>query len=257
VERVLKEIQMAVKNGCKEIWITSQDNAAYGLDVGERLLPELLKKVCEIPGKFFVRIGMMNPRNVLPMLSYLIEAYKNKKIYKFLHLPVQSGDNDLLIAMKRGYTVEDFEKIVKVFEKNFRFQLWTDVIVGYPGEGEKEFEKTFDLIKKVEPDWVNVSKFGKRPGTKIGKQLPSEIVKERSRKISELVRKISLKKNEEWIGWVGEILISEKGKERGQWIGRNFAYKPILIEDETSLGKFLRVKVVDARPSYLIGKVLN
>ncbi len=257
LEKVVKEINLAIKEGCKEIWITSQDNAAYGAEEGKRLLPELLKKICEIPGNFYVRVGMMNPKNVLKILPDLIKAYKNKKIYKFLHLPLQSGDNEILKKMKRGYTREDFEKIVKNFEDNFRFQLWTDVIVGYPGETEKQFEKTIEVIKKVKPDWVNVSKFGKRPKTEAEKlkQLDSKIVKERSKRISAIVEKIAFEKNKEWIGWEGKALISEKGR-KGKWIGRNFAYKPIVIE-KGSLGKLVKVRIIDATPSYLIGKVLS
>jgi len=254
-EMIIKEIGLALKNGCKEIWLTAQDTASYGLDDSTDL-PELLNEISKIPGKFFVRVGMMNPKNVLPILKDLINSYKSKKIYNFLHLPIQSGDNEVLERMKRGYKVRDFLKIIEEFKKNIRIQLWTDVIVGFPEEKEEQFENTVKLIKEIKPDWINVSKFGARPGTEAAKlkPLPSQIVKERSRKISKIVREISLEKNREWINWEGEILISKKGKNPNQWMGRNFAYKNILVESkENLLGKFVKVKIKEANYSYLKG----
>jgi len=259
-EKILEEISLSVKNGCKEIWVTTQDTACYGFDEDGIRLPELLKEITKILGKFFVRVGMMNPNNVLPMISDLITAYKNKKIYKFLHLPVQSGDNEILEKMNRIYKVEDFEEIVKAFKENFRLQLWTDVIAGYPGETKEQFERTLELIKRVKPDWVNVSKFGSRPNTEAAKlkPLPSGIVKERSRIASEIVREISLEKNKEWMDWKGTVLVSERGKKPGQWRGRNFAYKPVLVGSNNNLlGKFVEVKIVEASTSHLMGSIIK
>ncbi len=251
---IIKEIENSIKHGCKEIWVTSQDNASY--EYNGIKLPELLNEISDISGKFFVRVGMMNPKNVLPILKDLINSYKNKKIYNFLHLPVQSGDNRILEKMNRGYKVEDFLKIVEEFRKNLKIQLWTDVIIGFPGETEEKFGNTVKLIKKIRPDWVNVSKFGKRPKTPVKKfkQISSKIISKRSEEISKIVRQISLEKNREWINWEGDILISKKGKNPGQWMGRNFAYKNILIENkENLLGKFVKIEVKEANYSHLKG----
>ncbi len=256
-EMIIKEIENSVKQGCKEIWITSQDNASY-LDKGIKL-PELLNEISSIPGKFFVRVGMMNPKNVLPILKDLINSYKSKKIYNFLHLPVQSGDNEVLERMNREYKTEDFLKIVEEFRKNLKIQLWTDVIIGFLGETEEKFENTVKLIKEIRPDWVNVSKFGKRPRTPVKnlKQLPSKIMSKRSEIISKIVRETSLEKNKEWINWEGDVLISKKGKNPSQWMGRNFAYKNILIENKESLlGKFVKLKVKEASHSHLKGVLI-
>lgn len=253
-EMIIKEVRNSLRQGCKEIWITSQDNASYCR------LPQLMNDITKIKGNFLVRIGMMNPKNVLPILPDLISAYRNEKIFKFLHLPVQSGDDIILKRMNRGYKVRDFEKIVGEFEKNFRYQLWTDIIVGFPGETEKQFQNTFKLIEKVRPDWVNVSRYGPRPGTPASKmrQLDSDIVNSRSAKLSSLVRNISLEKNRKWIGWEGEILIYKRGKARNQWFGRNFAYKPFSIELKgNNLGKALRIKAVEARRSFIMAEVLK
>jgi MiaB-like tRNA modifying enzyme len=254
-EMIIKEIENSIKQGCKEVWLTSQDSASYGLDEGRSRLPELLKDVSNIQGKFFVRIGMMNPKNVLPMLQDLISSYQSNKIYKFLHLPIQSGDDNILEKMNRGYNVEDFLKIVKEFRKNIDFTLWTDVIVGFPEETEEQFENTIKIIREIRPDWTNVSKFGLRPKTlaKNLKQVNPKTISKRSEIMSDIVRKISLEKNKGWIGWKGDVLISKKGKEPGQWLGRNFAYKLVLVESkENLLGKLAKAEVKETDFSHLI-----
>lgn len=250
---IISDIQNSVKEGCKEIWITSQDTAAYGIDNGFRL-PALLRKITTIPGNHKIRIGMMNPANVLPMLNDLIIAYKHPKIYRFLHLPVQSGSDEVLEAMNRKYTVDEFKKIYYAFKKQFPdLTFSTDIIVGYPGETEEDFKKTLKLIEEIKPDIVNISMYGKRPHTKVEeKEVPPFRIKERSRKLTEIVNKIKEEKNKKWIKWEGEVLISQKGS-KGGFIARNYVYKPILL-NKGKLGEFSRVSIVDARTGYLVGK---
>ena len=252
-DMIVKEVQDSVKQGCREVWITSQDNASY--ENGK--LPVLMNDISGISGNFRVRIGMMNPKNVLSILPNLIESYRNEKIFKFLHLPVQSGDDAILKKMNRGYKAKDFERIIKGFDNNFRYQLWTDVIVGFPGETEKQFQNTFKLIEKVRPDWVNVSKYGHRPNTQASKmkRLDSKTVTKRSSKLSSLVRRLSLEKNREWIGWEGEIMIYKRGKAMNQWFGRNFAYKQFMVAMKGSfLGKRVPVRAVQARRAFMVAE---
>lgn len=255
-EMIIKEVENSIKQGCKEVWLTSQDDASYGLDEGKSRLPELLKDISNIPGKFFVRIGMMNPKNVLPILQDLIISYQSNKIYKFLHLPIQSGDDDILEKMNRGYDVENFLKIVKEFRKKLDFTLWTDVIVGFPEETEEQFENTIKIIKEIKPDWTNVSKFGLRPKTsaKNLNQINPKIISKRSEAMSEIVRKITLEKNKGWIGWKGDVLVSKKGKKPGQWLGRNLVYKLVLVESrENLLGRLVKAEIEKVDFSHLIG----
>ncbi len=246
-EKIIEEVSSAVEQGCREIWITSQDNSCYGFDAGGNL-PELLDSISQINGEFFVRAGMMNPKNVMQILPELIESYKSEKIYKFLHLPVQSGSDDILEKMNRGYIAADFKKIVSTFREAFPgLQLWTDVIAGFPGESETDFLAIVELLKDIRPDFVNISKYGVRDSTASAKmkQLPTEIKKERSRTITRLVEEMSLEKNKEWLGWKGDVLITEK--KENAWLGRNFAYKPIIVNsDKELLGKVVKAKIVDA-----------
>ena len=255
-EEIVQRIQNDMRFSAKEIWLTGQDMACYGRDIDLNLV-NLLQEVCSIKGDFFVRVGMMTPNYVLDMLDELVEAFRNEHVFKFLHLPVQSGDNEVLKRMNRFYSVEDFQRIIEAFRRAIpNITISTDVICGFPTESEEAFERTLTLIEQVKPDIVNVAKFFSRPGTlaeKMESIVSASNVTERSKRLAELVRRISAEKNRAWMNWTGKILIDERGKQPDSWIGRNFAYKPIVIksEDETLFGKFLNVRVVTTFQTYL------
>lgn len=257
-EKIIENIGQAVKEGCREIWLTAQDTACYGFDSGSNL-SELLESVCNIGSDFSIRVGMMNPEHALKILPQLIESYRNEKVCKFLHLPVQSGSDNVLEKMNRRYKAEDFIRIVSEFRKAFpRIQVWTDIIVGFPGETGEDFEKTIELMKKTKPDFVNVSQFGPRPGTPAEKmeQVPGEVKKERSKKLSELLKQIYLENNSKWIGWEGKVLVTEKSKTG--FLGKNFAYKPVQVKsDKDILGKCVNVKITKAGSSALFGEIIE
>lgn len=258
-ETIIERVSKAVSEGVKEVWMTSQDSGAYGRDIGTNLA-ELLRECCRVEGKFRIRVGMMNPNHVLSMLPELIHAYQEEKIFKFLHLPVQSGDNKTLKRMNRYYTVSEFKNIVHSFkEKIPEVTLSTDVICGFPGESQEDFEETLHLIEEVQPDIVNISKFFSRPKTLAERmeQLDVRDVKNRSRRLTRLVDAVLVRRNRGWLNWEGEILVDEKGKGNSL-IGRNFAYKPIVIHTkEPALGRFIRVKVINTFRTHLEGEVVN
>lgn len=253
-DNIRDAVKTGLSEGYKEFHLTSEDSSAYGMDIGTNL-PELLESIARVEGKFLVRVGMMNPLHFKKVeISSLIEAYKNGKIFKFLHLCVQSGSNDILKIMRRGYTVEDFIYYAKEFQKEIpELNLLTDIIVGHPEETEEDFKQTLDLIKKIKPDAVNISKFGARLGTLAAKmkKINSKIVSERSKKLHHSVRKISLGKNKKWLKWKGEIIVDEEGKNFVE--GRNFSYKPIVIKEKINLGEIIQVKIVDAKENFLVG----
>jgi len=258
VTEVSERVRKDLAAGAKEFWVTSQDMACYGRDVGTNLAA-LLKALCAVEGDFRVRVGMMTPNLVADGLDDLIEAFKNEKVFKFVHLPVQSGDDQVLRRMRRFYTVEGFKEVVDAFRAVFpEVTLATDVICGFPGETQEAFGNTLKIINEVKPDIVNVSKFFARRGTAAAEMRdavvePAEI-KRRSTETAKLVKRVSLERNQRWVGWNGEVLVDEKGKVPGSWIGRNFAYKPVTLKSSTGLlGKTLRVKVVKAFSTYLAG----
>ena len=258
VEAVVSRVRELAHDNIAELWITAQDTGAYGLDKGCDLAA-LLEEICDIRGEFLVRVGMMNPNNVLGMLDRLVEAYMCEMVFKFLHLPVQSGNDRVLRLMNRSYTVDDFKRIVDSFRREIpELSLSTDVICGFPGEDEGAFEDSLELVREVEPDVVNVSKFSHRPNTVAAgmKQLSSQVVKARSKKMAELCKRISLKRNRRWLKWIGEMLVDEGG-EGSSMVGRNFAYRPIVVDGgHDLLGKRINVKVREVTATYLLGNLL-
>jgi MiaB-like tRNA modifying enzyme len=190
-EEIICLIKNLVKNN-KKILLTAQDTGCYGFDIGTNLA-ELLERIVALDGNFTVRVGMMNPQHLKKQLPRLVKVFKNPKIIPFLHVPVQTGSDKVLKDMKRGYKVADFLEITKAFRKEVpAIYFSTDIIVGFPTETNKDFDKTLELIKKVKPENVNISQFYPRPRTaaKKMKQLPTEIKKQRSRQLAELCGRI-------------------------------------------------------------------
>jgi len=248
---ILEEVEDSINEGVKEIWLTSQDMGSYGIESGKSLLPRLIECVSKIDGLFLVRIGMMNPIYLKPILEDLAEAYLKPKIFRFLHLPVQSGSN--------RDKVELFKEIVTFMRSRIKdLTLSTDIIVGYPTEDEEDFEKTVKLIEEIKPDMINLSRFFPRPGTPAErlKPLDPRLVKKRSKLMSEVAREAALRAGERWIGWRGIALVDEIG-ERGEAIARNLSYKPIVLKENGRrlFGKFVEVEIESIRPYCLLGRV--
>ena len=258
-EKIIKSIKNDLDAGCKEIWITSQDNAAYGNEERKYLLPELLRDILKLKGNFFVRLGMMNPNNIKKILPELIELYKHPKMFKFLHLPIQSGSNKILKSMNRFYKKQGILKIIKEFKKQIPdITISTDIIVGFPGETEKDFQETLDIIKEIKPEILNRSNFGKRPGTPAAKMksISPETIKKRATKLMNLHLEICKENQKSWLGKQVKVLIDKKGFEN-TWLGRSYNYKLFAIHSKQNiLGKFVNVKVKKLLPHYLIGDLL-
>jgi MiaB/RimO family radical SAM methylthiotransferase len=259
---VLERVKKDVAAGVREVWLTSQDMACYGLDKGSNL-PELLTSVCDVQGQFKIRVGMMTPNHAKGFVSNLIDAFRNEKIFKFVHLPLQSGDDEILKRMRRFYSAEDFKETVRTFRESFpEITVETDVICGFPGESEEAFQHTMRSIAEVRPDIVNVSKFFARPKTEACRMekdfvSPSHI-KQRTGLIAQQAKKTSLERNQRWIGWTGEIIVDEVGKVKGTMVGRNFVYKPVVVTAADSvLGKTLHVRIAGAFSTYLEGEVVS
>lgn len=258
VQEIVAIAEKGVREGVKEIWLTSQDTGCYGFDI-KTDLPTLLQALVEIPGDFKIRVGMMNPHHVLKISKGLSEIYKHDKMFKFLHLPLQAGSNSVLEHMKRGYTIEQFMQIWQDFKKEIpELNLMTDIIVGYPIETEEDYFKTLTVIRQMNPDSINISKFWPRPKTPAAalEQLPVEVVKHRAKVLMDVFQNISKMQNERWLGWNGSIIIDEKGELPRQWIGRNYAYKQVIVEGDYKMGDVVSVKIEKANTFDLRGLVV-
>jgi len=242
MDAIRNDVKEHLKSGCREIWITSNDTGAYMVEQGgKQKIVELLDNILSIPMDFMLRVGMMNPGNTITVLDELIEIYKNPKMFKFLHIPIQAGNNEVLKQMNRRYSVEDFVKIVEAFRKEIPdITISTDIIVGFPTETEEQFNDSLNLIKKIRFDTVNISRYAAREGTIAAKmnQIPPEILKERSREMTKVFYEIMLERNREWIGKKCKIIID----------------RPVIVKGNYRLGDILDVEIFDATKFDLRGE---
>lgn len=248
---LLRRFESAVKSGVKEIRLTSQDCGAYGKDNGSSL-PALMKKLLAVDGDYMVRIGMINPNHALEFVDELVSVLKHPRVFKFIHLPVQSGSNRILRLMNRKYSSEDFVSLVEKLRKAIpKLTIATDVITGFPSENEDEFKETYSLLEKLRFPVVNITKFYPRSGTpaKKMKVLPNSVAKRRSTALAELQKNLFI--NDDWLCWEGNIIIDEVGK-LGSVVGRNEYYKPVVVKkDDLALGSVAKVRVVRSFQHYL------
>ena len=260
-EKILAAVKSAVERGAKEIRITSQDCSAYGWESPDRAkLPELLELITtSVDGDFRIRVGMMNPFTIIHILDELLDAFDSEKIFKFFHVPVQSGSDKVLRDMKRDYKAEDFIEIVRSIRTRFQDStICTDFIIGFPTEAEEDFLSSLSLLNELKPEKVNITRFSPRPGTGASelKDLLEREKKTRSRMFSSLYHKILLEKNNDLEGKEFPVLITEQG-EKGGVIGRDPAYRMVVINDDLPLGATYTVRITEAKSTYLLGEVHN
>jgi threonylcarbamoyladenosine tRNA methylthiotransferase CDKAL1 len=253
VDSIVSDIQQAVDDGCKEIWVTAEDTSTYN-DNGVRI-PELLDRITAIEGDFRVRVGMTTPNSLDEVMPGLLESLKNEKMYHFIHIPIQAGNDDILKGMRRKYTVQQFKDVVEKLRAVYPdIGLSTDIICGFPGETDEQFQDSLDLVTWLRPDVLNINRFWERPGTDAA-EMPGRLhgrdTKERSRRMTTLWKELAVDVGMKWMGWEGEILLSEDGKNDTK-VGRNFVYKSIAVKTDKPLGAFIKVKVKDVGIGFLI-----
>ena len=258
-EKICEAVKSAVERGAKEIRITSQDCSAYGWESSEIVkLPELLEMITSVEGDFRMRVGMMNPFTMIYILDELLDTFDSKKIFKFFHVPVQSGSDKVLRDMNRNYKVADFVEIVKSIRQRFEDStICTDFIIGFPTETEEDFFSSLSLLDELKPEKVNITRFSPRPETEVSKlkDLLEREKKKRSRIFSSLYQKIVREKNNELEGKKLPVLITERGKKGGV-ICRDPAYRLVVLNEDLPLGATYTVRVTEARSTYLLGAVV-
>ena len=254
---IVRQVNKEIEDGCKEIWLSSTDNGCYGLEI-DTYLPTFINSVSEIPKDFKIRVGMMNPMYMPRIRDGLLKSFENDKVFRFLHVPVQSGSDKVLNDMKRGHTAKTFRNAVKRFRSKFlNFTISTDVIVGFPSETEADFDQTIELLEETRPDIVNLSKYSQRPGTEAAtwKQIEVLEVRRRSKLVFELSRRISHENNKKWIDWTGDVIFDERTDDAIK--GRNFAYKPIFVKDYVEIGERHQVTIIDVTDHSLLGAITS
>lgn len=255
---LIGEFNMMLDSGAKEVLIAAQDTACYGRDIGTNL-PELLKRLLKRDGEYRIRIGMMNPNHLEAMADELMEIMEDERVYRFLHMPVQSGSDDVLRSMRRGYDVKSFFGIVDRLRKRFPdISISTDLITGFPGETEEDHLKSMELIGTLRADTVNITRFSTRPGTDASTfkdQIQGNVSKKRSTELTEKKMFVEYDVNRTMVGERYRVLVTEKGKD-GTVIARTDNYRPVGIDENVPLGTFLDVEIVDCAPTHVVGRMI-
>lgn len=267
-EKILKSIQSDIQSGAKEIWLTSQDCASYGLDKlnplnnnSQSQFPQLLKEILSLKGNFKLRLGMSNPNHIYPILNQLIEIYSHKKIYKFLHIPIQSANNQVLKDMNRKYKIQQVEEIIKKFKQALpNITIATDIISSYPTETNQAHKNNLEFIKTYKPDVLNLSKFSSHKQTSASKlkQLPIKTINKRTTEIMMIHRETTKQNKEKFLNKTIQVLVNKKLPNTNIFEARDNNYNIILItsKDKSILGKTLEVKIKQIGVHHMIGEII-
>jgi len=258
VGEIVCEVEELVRRGRKEVTLVGQNVDSYGHDLpGHPDLADLLNGLSSIDDLVRIRFLTNHPMDIS---LKLIDAMASlNKVCEHLELPVQAGNDDILRAMRRGYTVERYRELVHTIRcKIPQISLSTDIIVGFPGETEGQFEHSLSLVKEMRFDVVHVAAYSPRPGTIAWREyqdnIPSEVKKERLHKIEELQAAIASEINSQLQGREVEVLV--EGRKKGKWFGRTRSNKLVFFEDAGDwLGQLARVQIGKTSPWSLGGEV--
>ena len=272
---IVDRVRQAIEEGVIEIWLTSEDTGAYGRDIGTSL-PELLKKIIDVmPPPTMLRVGMTNPPYILEHLDAMVDILNHPRVYSFLHVPVQSGSNNVLDKMNREYLIEEFHEVCDFLKEYVPdITLATDIICGFPTENEADHAETIKLVEKYKFPVLNISQFYPRPGTVAAKwkKVPTADVKKRSSAVTKVFD--SYTTNLHYMGetvlvWVigfDDRKAAEK-TQKPQLLGHTKSYTKVVInQDEASLGgqpaeallgRVIEVKVTETHKWHISGHITN
>lgn len=254
-EEILRQVRAFVQAGAYEIQLTAQDVSSWGLDTGHSL-PELIRSLDDIPGDHRIRVGMMNPATVKGQTGRLVDAFSGDHIFKFIHLPVQSGSDAVLARMGRGYTCAEFEEIVRLFRKRYpHITVATDMIVGFLGETETDFSASLDLIRRMKPAKVNVTRYSPRPFTPLAreKDYPDHIKKDRSRTMNAVAEEVYTSLNSAHLGKIVPFIVTENLR-KGSVMARSPEYTGIVIREDLPVGFMGEALIRKDRKYFFIGE---
>ncbi|KAH9692316.1 threonylcarbamoyladenosine tRNA methylthiotransferase [Citrus sinensis] len=261
VESLVGRVRTVIADGVKEVWLSSEDTGAYGRDIGVNLPILLNAIVAELPpdGSTMLRIGMTNPPFILEHLKEIAEVLRHPCVYSFLHVPVQSGSDAVLSAMNREYTLSDFRTVVDtLIELVPGMQIATDIICGFPGETDEDFNQTVNLIKEYKFPQVHISQFYPRPGTPAArmKKVPSAVVKKRSRELTSVFEAFTPYLGME--GRVERIWITEIAADGIHLVGHTKGYVQVLVPSTGNmLGTSALVKITSVGRWSVFGEVIK
>jgi MiaB-like tRNA modifying enzyme len=250
IEAVVDSVRKAVEAGAVEVELTGMDLGSYGIDLyGKRKLVELIERIVGgVRGNYMLRIGMLNPEHMSELIDGIIEVLRSsRRIYKFLHIPLQSGSDKVLKLMGRRYTIDYYREIVRELKKSVAdISIATDIIVGHPGEDEEDFEETLRVIRELEFERVHLSGYSMRPLTLSASmpQIDTSTKKTRLKKALEAIVEVGLKVRRKYLHNVVEGFVTER---TNTWIARLENYIPVVVKssDGVGFGEWVRVYIDD------------
>ena len=258
-ENIVNEVKNLVKAGYKEITLLGQNVNSYGTDGSTDMsFAQLLDHVASIEGNFRVRFMTSHPKDFNEDVVKVMK--KHDKICKLVHLPVQSGSNDVLKAMNRRYTRERYLEEINMLRKYIpEAEVTTDIIVGFPGETEVDYQATETLVKEVNYASAFTFVYSPRQGTKAAvmeNQIPEAVQKDRIMRLVEVVNTLTRKKSETYVGKTVEILCEDYDEKKGLYLGRDeFGRMGYFQCEQDCIGQFIRLKITRANGISLFGEI--
>uniref|UniRef100_A0A7E4V0M1 tRNA-t(6)A37 methylthiotransferase n=1 Tax=Panagrellus redivivus TaxID=6233 RepID=A0A7E4V0M1_PANRE len=245
------------QDGCKELWLTSEDLGAWGRDIG-MVLPDLLNALVEvIPDGCMMRLGMTNPPYILDHLEEIATILNHPRVYAFLHIPVQAGSNAVLDDMKREYKNEHFCRIVDYMKEHVPgIYIATDFICAFPTETAEDFEESLDLVRKYEFPSLFINQYYPRPGTPAARLKKINTIEARRRTAAMTTLFHGYRRyTDARIGEVHDVLINEKATDGVHYVGHNKTYEHLLVpapvSGESLLGKRVKVRITETAKFYM------
>lgn len=259
-EEILAEVRALVQNGAREVTLLGQIVDRYGKDTGGEDLPALLRKVHSVEGLERIRFLTSHPNW---MTDELLEAAAAlPKVCEHIEAPVQAGDDEVLARMKRGYTADDYRRLISRIRGYIPYaSIATDVIVGFPGETEAQFQRTYNLLAELQLDTAHLARYSPRPGTFAARTLPDDVPPEekmrRFRALEDLQEGIAAEKNAALLGKTVEVLV--EGKQNLRWYGRTRTNRPVFFDDPSCdwTAQLAPVEITRATAWSLQGNIKN
>ncbi|XP_032809007.1 threonylcarbamoyladenosine tRNA methylthiotransferase isoform X2 [Petromyzon marinus] len=256
VEQLVERAQQSFQEGVRELWLTSEDTGAYGRDLGTDLPTLLWRLVDTVPDGAMMRLGMTNPPYILEHLEEMARVLSHPRVYAFLHVPVQSGSDAVLSAMRREYSAEDFRHVVRFLRERVPgITVATDIICGFPGETEEDFAETVRLVEEFRFPSLFINQFYPRPGTPAARMppVPAYEKKQRTKELSQLFRSYNTYGHK-----VGErqlVLVTEESFDGQFYVAHNKCYDQVLVpRDPALMGRMVEVDIVEAGKHFLKGR---
>ncbi|MCH7744798.1 MAG: tRNA (N6-isopentenyl adenosine(37)-C2)-methylthiotransferase MiaB [Chloroflexi bacterium] len=260
IEDIIREVRLLSQRGVKEITLLGQNVDSYGHDLPDTPdLGDLLTAANDVEGLERIRFLTSHPSD---MSDHIIEAVASlDKVCEHINLPFQAGDDDILSEMRRGYTNDEYRRIIeKIRERIPNVSLSTDIIVGFSGETEARFERTLELVRDIGFDKVHAAAYSTREGTIAARTMPDDVSPEdkqdRLKRIEGLQEQILTDINAKLLGQTTEILV--EGRKRGRWSGRTRNDKLVFFDDEEDRkGEVVSVKIESTSPWSLQGTIVS